>query len=571
MKTLAIIGAGPRGLFALENLLYNLSASKKELQILVFDPSKFPGAGPVWYLEQADSNWTNITERALIGLKGRTEIDYLDLKIPAFPSYHEWANYKQEDTEPDTFPPRHKIGQYLNERFESLHTILKSSPNFKFVESKVVSLEFTNDKLIVKTQNESYICNETLLTIGHQPTKQSQQLKSWHEHANTNNGLLVFDEPYPVSKFDNLKNQTNRTIGLRGFGLAMIDVMRALVINNFGNFKIIDPSTFESIYYKSKTQNLKLIPFSLDGLPLIPKPLNPEIDAWFQPTEDEISFFKSEIETYAQGNKQADSIDFLIKPIAKIISRIYEDLGSKAMPHNLDSHQLEAIVLAWLKNQDYKNTLIQDKTIAVYDLIKSYINMALGEQSISLDFCIGQVWRHCQPTLYTSFSHSNLDDELIEEVIALDESTKCYSYGPPIESMQQVLALVDADVLSLDFTNDPDIEFINEGWKLKNNKGENITTSVMINSVLDSPKLLEVSSSIIENLIADDLIQPIHTKLGIETKKNGIVISSEIEKQIPIAVLGRLAKGSVIGVDAILECFGNRIKDWAKSFVERLD
>ena len=39
MKKLTIIGAGPRGLFALENLLYNLSASKKELQILVFDPS----------------------------------------------------------------------------------------------------------------------------------------------------------------------------------------------------------------------------------------------------------------------------------------------------------------------------------------------------------------------------------------------------------------------------------------------------------------------------------------------------------------------------------------------------
>ena len=61
------------------------------------------------------------------------------------------------------------------------------------------------------------------------------------------------------------------------------------------------------------------------------------------------------------------------------------------------------------------------------------------------------------------------------------------------------------------------------------------------------------------------------TELGIETKKNGIVISSENEKQIPIAVLGRLAKGSVIGVDAILECFGDRIEDWAKSFVERLD
>ncbi|WP_262486210.1 hypothetical protein [Gillisia marina] len=37
-----------------------------------------------------------------------------------------------------------------------------------------------------------------------------------------------------------------------------------------------------------------------------------------------------------------------------------------------------------------------------------------------------------------------------------------------------------------------------------------------------------------------------------------------------MAVLGRLSKGSVIGVDAILECFGPRVTDWAKAAAKRV-
>ncbi|MEM1215355.1 MAG: hypothetical protein AAGJ82_06710 [Bacteroidota bacterium] len=35
-------------------------------------------------------------------------------------------------------------------------------------------------------------------------------------------------------------------------------------------------------------------------------------------------------------------------------------------------------------------------------------------------------------------------------------------------------------------------------------------------------------------------------------------------------LLGRLAKGSVIGVDAILKCFGERKRQWAKVLTKRI-
>ena len=191
--------------------------------------------------------------------------------------------------------------------------------------------------------------------------------------------------------------------------------------------------------------------------------------------------------------------------------------------------------------------------------------MALGNIPISLDYCLGQVWRHCQPTLYATFSYAEINYDIIEKVATLDDRIKRYSYGPPIESMQQILALVDAKVLSLDFVNNPEIDTVDDGWLFKNKNQASTPINTMINSVLDAPKLLDVNAPIIKSLLSNDLIQPIHTKLGIDTKKDGRVISYNSENQLPIAVLGRLSKGSVIGVDAILECFGSRARRWAKS------
>ena len=195
--------------------------------------------------------------------------------------------------------------------------------------------------------------------------------------------------------------------------------------------------------------------------------------------------------------------------------------------------------------------------------------MATGEIGPSLDYCVGQVWRHCQPTLYRAFSHASLPEKIIAETIALDERMKRYSYGPPVESMQQVLALAKAGILNLNYISDPNIILKELGWELASNE-KSIVCNVMIDCVLNPPKLLEVNSSLVKNLLANDLIKPLHSDLGIHTRKDGSVVTEVDSGNIPMALLGRLSKGSVIGVDAILECFGQRTIDWAKGAIERL-
>ncbi|WP_179344930.1 FAD/NAD(P)-binding protein [Winogradskyella ursingii] len=568
MNQLAIIGMGPRGLYALERLIINLGHLDKTLEIYIFEPSNTPGAGTIWNVDQPDSNWINITERALIGIKERPKFEYSNLTIKRFPSYHEWCGFKQSSTKPDNFPPRNKLGRYLFERFTALVKDIKHLHHFHIVKEFVQHVEAKDGKIFIQTHNKNWTCDDVLLTIGHQPTKLSTQIKSWVKHAEKNLNTEVFTEPYPVTQLKNYKNKTDINIGMRGFGLAMIDIMRYLAINNYGNFKVTNPCTFETVYYKVNSQNLKLVPFSLDGLPLAPKPLNQKIDNWFLPSNKTLSWFTKKIDAVTQSQKSVNNIDLLIEPMAKIVAQIFINLNKKAKNHDLDSTEVEQVILEWLRNDNFKHALILNTDLSTYKQIESFIGMALGEAKITLDFCIGQVWRHCQPRFYKTFTHAQIDEGILNKVVELDERIKRYSYGPPIESMQQLLALVDAEVLTLNYVHDPKISAIDKGWELKNKKNEIIHCSVLVNSVIDPPKLLDTDSKIIEHLLENNLIKPIHSELGIETQPDAYIKTAENETIVPIAVLGRLAKGSVIGVDAILECFGDTVKDWADNFAK---
>jgi len=156
-----------------------------------------------------------------------------------------------------------------------------------------------------------------------------------------------------------------------------------------------------------------------------------------------------------------------------------------------------------------------------------------------------------------------LSPEVFKDIISLDERFKRYTYGPPLESIQMLIALAEKGILNLSFLDNPDINLHSSAWELQKNE-KKCSTQLMINSVLDSPKLLKTVTAVITNLLEDDLIQVAHDDLGILTNKNAYLISKKDESVLPIALLGRLAKGTVIGVDAILECFGPRSKDWAK-------
>ncbi|QCX02192.1 FAD/NAD(P)-binding protein [Aggregatimonas sangjinii] len=570
MATVAIIGCGPRGLSALE-ALYAQAAPSEMVKVLIFEPATNPGAGVIYNLDQADSNWLNVSTRDL-GIPARDKVTFETFALPEYPDFQDWIGYseeKEESTAVDQFPLRSKLGEYLSSRYKSIANILAAEGLLTFIPEEVRHLDVEGDLLKIDTYlGQSYTADEVVLTIGHQPIDLNAQLKGWLNYIDGKDHLEVFVEPYPVERLiQSDKINTESIVGIRGFGLAMIDVVRALTEGRGGHFNILDQTTGAMAYIPSGREPKQLVPFSLDGLPMTPKPLHENIDTYYTLTEKESTAYESFLENAIYKSTPPQSIAFLIDAITPLIVRKY---GVVTSHHSKDEEEIRKAIKNWLSDEDFEHDFILSKRNTTRHMTERFVQMATGQGDVSLDYCVGQVWRHCQPIMYRQLSFAPLSDELIAKIVALDERLKRYSYGPPVASMQQLLALLKSGHLTFDFVKNPKIKEAERGWKLCEGT-QSVIADIMINSVLDAPQVLEVTTALPKALINDSLAQPLHDDLGIRTRTDGRVETDGPETQAPIAVLGRLAKGTLIGVDAIAECFGSRSRYWATGVFERLN
>ena len=569
-KVLAIVGGGPRGLAALENLFKEISSKKTaiDFEVFLFETSKYLGTGKAWDLDQPDSNWINISDFALQELEGRVKISFDSFNIPSFPSYRDWcvANgfQKVSEEDKDVYPPRSVMGTYLNERFNSIFDILKENNLVSHYSEEIVEVQKNENKIKLISTESTYEVDECLLTIGHQPPELSEESKAWKHHAEGKECVYIHD-PYESSIVDN--NWDHDQIAIKGFGLSMIDICRMLTTCRGGEFREKPDSKF--LKYIKTGDEVKIFPFSLDGLPVVPKPYGRKVDSLFQPSKRQEKHFQLEIENHLVDAEKIENIDFLISAFASIAAEIYSEMETPYSSDSFEREEIEKLIRDWLKDMDAKHALILDTGMPVREYMEKTVAMAYGESAFSLDYAVGQIWRQLQPTMYRLFAHSGLKGEVIKQVVDLDESTKRYSYGPPVESILQLLALMDADILDLRFIKDPETEIHEKGWELKKDN-ESIVANVMINSILAGPDIEKMDSPIIENLKKNFQFEQVESGLGMATNSDGSILIENQNSKLPVAVLGRNSKGSILGTDAILECFSPEIEVWARGVVERI-
>ncbi|WP_432411345.1 FAD/NAD(P)-binding protein [Rasiella sp. SM2506] len=565
---IAIIGFGPRGLACLENAVLELASVnlKEKPHVLIFEMSEHIGTGKAWEINQPETNYINISDHALQSLKGREKIVWDALVIPSFPSYSEWClrNNKEEnlDGDKDVYPPRSQMGTYLYKRATSLCTVLEQNAILTIHKEEVSSVSYTNSLLTIHGTTTSFEVAECLLAMGHTPTRESDETKRFKTHAKKQDVVYIHN-PYEITIAQ--PDMSGKKVLIKGFGLSMLDITRQLTNYKFGRFEQKENSEYlQFIAEKKCTQ--KIIPYSFDGLPCIPKPFGRKIDSTFEPTQVQLHTFDLALRNVLAQPKKVKDIQFVLNAFATVAAAIFH----KNAKENYKTDEVEGLIKSWLQNTSTKHTLILDTELPTVDYMKQTVEMALGRVAASLDFTIGQVWRHIQPTLYRLFAFSGISGEVMKQLIDTDQETKRYSFGPPVESILQLIALHEASILELDFVNNPEITTTDQGWTLSK-QGKQCEAGILCNSVMDAPVLNNLDSSLLRQLHEAQLLQAVHKDLGVLTRADStVILPNSSAKNIPLAVIGRNAKGSVLGTDAILECFSPETHDWAKGLAERV-
>lgn len=192
---IAVIGGGPRGLWAVEEVLAQAAAHLAELEIDVWEPGEL-GAGSAYAIEQPDHWRLNVASKII---RTRTS------------SFDQWRMERGEEQPLDPFPPRSLVGTFLA---ESWHNI---GSQFRHIPRRVEALEPVGDRW--RIGGRTY--DEVLLATGHAP--------GWP-------GALTRTETvigvYPAAQLAAVS--PGATVAIRGAALTFIDAVLELSLGRGG-------------------------------------------------------------------------------------------------------------------------------------------------------------------------------------------------------------------------------------------------------------------------------------------------------------------------------------------------
>lgn len=536
---LAVIGFGPRGLGALEALAPKALEHAAAMKIDIFDTTDALGAGPNFHPDEDALCILNIPVRAL------------DIDPPDFLSDHiaPFAAWSSTAYAPDDFPPRCDLGAYLTARYDALRHATRGIFDISHLTAKATALTQDNAGWWIGVAGQRHgPYDEVLLSLGQPETQRDPQMQRWTDHAGENSLDLI--TAYPGTELlDAAENWRDTVVAVRGLGLSTHDVLRILTIGLSGQFK-------DGAYLRSGREPRKILPFSRDGMPPVPKPANAAMDALFDLSPKDIELFVGALaQAVTQPADQAlkTICDALVMPTMRILTQCNGSTSRGDIEQWLETERTAP------GTQDGHDTRA---------ILRAGIEMAHQRVPPSIGYVIGQIWRKLQNEIRAGVNSAIVAPATASAIVGFDEGFKRYSYGPPVAASEQLLILIEDGLVGLQAVDDPDILLEPAGWRLI--EGDDaLLASSMVDAVLPSPKLENIMDPFIKDGSETGLITEVDDGSGARTRPDGSLVARDGGVNDGLCLLGRLSLGSVIATDSLHDCFGASTHRWAAGLAKR--
>ncbi|MGH2623426.1 MAG: FAD/NAD(P)-binding protein, partial [Sphingobacterium sp.] len=252
-----IVGGGPKGLYALEELLHCLNEEKTPglWRILWWNETEDFGCGPNYQVDQPDYLLINYCIGHVDAWDRTRHLDNFHM------SFMDWIlKFKIIDQEvrPTDFASRSLVGQYL--QHVTMQVIASKNENVELtlIPEKVRDIRANfDDKLLIQSSDRDFYMDNLLLTTGH--CYRNLPLIDFQEKSIPENYIAG---AYPLHHLD--KIPPKQKVGIIGWGLTFIDVALQLTEGRGGNFDQ------EGNYIPSGKEPI-ILPFSRNQLPIFPR------------------------------------------------------------------------------------------------------------------------------------------------------------------------------------------------------------------------------------------------------------------------------------------------------------
>jgi|GEM_PF-975049 len=542
-RRVAIVGFGPRGLGALEALVRQALVTGTSVAIDVFDPSRWPGGGPSFSPDESEICLLNLPLRSI--------------SLPPPPpcsgvqqDFSTWLKNRLQDgaQDGDAYLPRALLGTYLHERYKALLAQLPEAVSVVHHQARVNAAHQDQTGWRLQCADHSHGPYEhVLMSLGQPQTDPDPQLERWRRHAHRHG--LQLCAAYPGHALIEAADAwAGRIVGIRGLALSSLDVIRMLTLGLGGRFE-------GTRYIASGREPARIIPFSLDGQPPAPKPLNAALDARFDPLPEEDAAFEAALHAALSGAADAGP-SALFEALGAAVARVIHSVGGAVEQGDIQDWLQQEVAAAGSQEQ-----------LATSEALRCGIRQAEGQDLPTIGYTVGQLWRKWQPLLRCVYDSRPIPPNTARTFTAFDEGLKRYSYGAPIETARQLLTLIETGLVDPRAADDPDIRLRPEGWEIQA-EDTAVIADVMIDSVLPSPALGQVTEPLVSGLLETRVLSALDDGLGARCGADAVLVREDGTPVQGLGLAGRLSNGSSIASDSIHDCFGDIADRWAATVLQ---
>ena len=558
--SIGIVGGGPKGMYALEELFREINQAnlKQKIKVYWWNESSYFGCGPNYQTDQPDFLLINycighIDAWDRSNNDSETELNFV-----------KWLNENKalkDHVENTDYASRSLVGYYLQDTLLQIIRNKPSSVDLILLNSKVKNVVTTDSsELKIITSDEVIQVDNLLLSTGH-----CYQNKPLIQFENIVLSLNYLNNAYPIERLNVI--QPEDKVGIIGWGLTFIDVAIALTEGRGGFFDS------NGTYQKSGKEPI-LYPFSRNQLPIMPRgPIYGENAYNLRYIDDNLL---NQLQLIAVHRK----IDFY-KEVLPILEKELKFAYYSRFLKTEDELTIETYIDS-LSDEDLFsfNSLLFPKIPKGLDVQDSYIKYLdflieeaeKGELKSPL-MAAASVWREASPFIakiyqfggFTGKSQKYLDQHLFGAFCRT-------SYGPPIENMKKIGALLKAGIIQTPWMNSIEINYLNENERfiLKNSEYQE-EVDFIIDARIARPQIEQNNAELYQNLYLQNSIEPFNN----EDYLPGCVWINESgkvknEKDIQLYFYGSNTEGILLDNDSLSRRKNNFAPKWVQNVMHQM-
>lgn len=536
-----VVGAGPKALFALEQLCAHVDGGRAagKVAVTVVDPGPEPGTGTAYATGQPSLLRLNVDARILDAPAG-----------DSFPPFPEWVARTHPELADDPFPPRAVVGRYLRERWDRL----SAGPDTGWIRvrrARVTALRRAHQGWVATAVGPDAAgehlgpFDEVLVATGHAARHRGALAERWRApyplvpSALPIGPLLEPDVVPPASR-----------VVVRGGALTFLDVALALTEGRGGRF--VETGEAALTHHRVAAEPAVILPTTRHGLLLDAKP---------DPRRPVAAPVLAVLDG-ARARLGALGADAPVDRVLDGVAATAAEVLRVVCPDVAHARELVDDTLRTGAEPD----LPTGPGRAATALARS-VEVARGGRSPGPAWALGRAWSALYPQVTATLRDSSADPQVWGRFRAAAGVLERFAFGPPLVTARKLLGMVGSGAVDLSAV-DGGVTVDSDGVHGLPAGGP--SPDLVIDAVLSPPGVVDVRDDLIEQLHADGLVSLRPGRRGVRVDEAGTARDPHGAPVTGLALLGRPTEDHVIGHDTLNRHLHGEISRWALRVAARV-